>query len=492
MKKKLWIDLFFKVAVIFVVFVLLLAFANSTLLVSYFTYKQEHLLAEKSAVVARLDHEDTDALDQEIWAMREDHNFDIEIYYENGNIIYTTNGPQMQGGSSRPSVGSFNFVHERLEVIKSKTLDDGAVILTAKSAVTGDEYLVCRRNSYGIVTELRTQISILENSAGVAGEFVTIIAALCFLGSLLWIFIFARKFSKPISEMSSITENMANLDFSRKVSVQREDEIGRLGESINHLSDKLDTSLSELRASNAKLRDEIELERQLDVMRRGFVANVSHELKTPLAIISGYAEGLKLNINSASKDDYCDTIIDETERMNRLVLSILELSKYESAQIKPQNTEFDISQMAADMLNRIFKGKEEVETACEIPENTLVFADAVQTEQIFKSYLENAAAHVKEGGRVRIFCENDGETLKISVFNSGEPVDPEIMPHIWQSFYRGNQSHTRSGNRFGLGLSIVSAIVKAQGQSCGVYNTEEGVCFWFTVSSGQLTVDSGQ
>ncbi len=430
--------------------------------------------------MARLDPEDTEALDQEIWAMREDHNFDIEIYYENGNIIYTTNRPISPHNSYLPSGGSFNIIHEKLDIIKSKVLDDGAIILTAKSTVTGDEYLVCRRNSYGVITELRTQLSILENSAGVAGEFVTIIAIICFIGSIIWIFIFARKFSKPISEMSEITENMANLDFSRKVKVKREDEIGRLGDSINNLSDKLDASLAELRQSNAKLKNEIELERQLDVMRKGFVANVSHELKTPLAIISGYAEGLKLNINSSSKDEYCDTIIDETERMNRLVLSILELSKYESAQIKTQNTEFDISQMASDMLCRVFRDKTNIQTACEIPENTLVFADAMQTEQIFKSYLENAAVHVKEGGRVCVLCEKEGGKLKISVFNSGDNIDPEIMPHIWQSFYRGNQSHTRSENRFGLGLSIVSAIVKAQGQSCGVYNTEDGVCFWFT------------
>lgn len=479
MRKKLWINLFIKVAAIFVVFVTLLAVANSALLVNYFSFKQESLLAEKSALVAKLDPEDTDTLDTQIWAMREDYNFDIEIYYDDGRIIYTTNGPQFKDGS-RPSMGNFNVIYERLEILKSKTLEDGAVILTARSSVTGDEYLLCRRTSGNIVTELRTQLSILENSAAVAGEFVMIIAVICFIGSLLWVFIFARNFSAPITEMSSITENMANLDFSRKVNVKREDEIGRLGESINNLSDKLDTSLMELRESNARLRDEIELERQLDVMRRGFVANVSHELKTPLAIISGYAEGLKLNINSDSKDEYCNTIIDESERMNRLVLSILELSKYESAQMKTSAEKFDVAVMASDMLNRIFKGRDGIETVCEIPEGTFVLADAMQTEQIFKSYLENAAAHVRADGRVRIFCEDEGEKLKISVFNSGDPIDPQMMPHIWESFYRGDKAHSRSEGRFGLGLSIVSAIVKAQGQSCGVYNTSDGVCFWFS------------
>lgn len=484
MKKKLWIDLFIKVGVIFVVFVVVLGVANSTLLLKYFTIKQEKLLREQAETVAAIDPYDTDALDDAVWGMREAHNFDTEIYFENGKIIYTTRGAQLIDFRDEPQQGpgGFKMIHEIMKEKSSKTLSDGTVILTAVSAITGDEYLVCRRISEdGIITELRTKTSILENSASVAGEFMTIVAALCFAISLIWVFMFAKKFASPIAEMNEITKSMARLDFSRKVKVTRQDELGQLGESVNVLSNRLDEALTELRDANARLRDEIELERQLDVMRRGFVANVSHELKTPLAIIGGYAEGLKLGVNGEAREEYCDTIIDETERMNRLVLSLLELSKYEGAQMPTSPAEFDISVMAKDMLERIFRGKEEVTLSCEIPEGTAVFADAVQTEQILKSYLENAAAHVKNGGIVRIFCEEAEDGFKVCVFNSGEHIDPELMPQIWQSFFRGDKAHSRSEGRFGLGLSIVAAIVKAQGETCGVDNVEDGVCFWFTV-----------
>lgn len=486
MKKKLWIGLFIRIAVIFLGFVLMITLANSTLLVHYFTYKQEHLLAEKSLLVAEVDPDDTEDLEDVVWPLREEFNFDIEIYEENGRLIYSTVGPKMWGFPERDD---HKLINDIMEVEKSKILSDGAQIATVRSAITGDEYLVCRRFDDGIITELRTQTSLLRNSASVAGEFIVIIALICFAASVVWIFLFARKFSDPIVQMSEITGNMSELDFSRKVEVSRADEIGQLGSSINNLSDRLDGALQELRETNAKLRTEIELERQLDGMRRGFVANVSHELKTPLAIISGYAEGLKLNINSQSREEYCNTIIDEAGRMNRLVLSILELSKYESAQMPTNPEEFDISAVAEDMLARIFIGRTEVETICDIEKDTLVFADPLQTEQILKSFLENAAVHVNEGGLVKIFAEKEEGKLRISVFNSGSSIDPEYMPHIWQSFFRGNKAHSRSEGRFGLGLSIVSAIIKAQNETCGVYNTEDGVCFWFTCKIAKYDVD---
>ncbi len=476
MNRKLWINLFWKISVIFAVFVVLIFIANSTLLVSYFTHKQESVLAASSEKLQKLGHENTDLLDAVVWDMKEDHNFDVEIYGKDGRIIYSTGSP----GIKLPGSGNFGVVHEEYEIIKSKPLADGGIIITARSGVTKEKYLICRRVKNGITTELRTQLSLLENSAFIAGEFIIIIAAICFVASLVWVFIFARKFSAPITEMSAITENMSKLDFSQKVKIEREDEIGKLGESINNMSDKLDTALRELRESNARLTDEIELERSLDVMRKAFVANVSHELKTPLSIISGYAEGLKLNINSDSKEEYCDVIIDEAERMNRLVLSILKLSKYESAQMPREPENFDISDMAEDMLKRLCGARSDLKYFCEIPKNTFIFADLSDTEQILNAYLENAVSHTAPGGTIKVVCNGSEKDIRISVFNTGEKIDPVLMPQIWQSFFRGDTARSRSEGRFGLGLSIVSAIVKSSGQSCGVYNTEDGVCFWFT------------
>lgn len=482
MNKKLWINLFFKVAVVFVLFVFVLTIANSTLLVRYFTAKETNLLAEKTNEISLMDTDDDDTLSDAVYTLCEKYNFDIEIYDVSGKVICTTRSSQMMDFfNSGLEHRGFNMNHEKMEVLTSDERADGTVIETAVSRLTGDEYLVCHKQSGNVITEIRIQTAILENSASVAGEFVIVIAVFCLVAALLWIFFFARKFSAPISEMSTITESMSKLDFSRKVNIKSKDEIGQLGQSINNMSDKLDAALKELRKNNMHLQNEIEAERQLDIMRRGFVANVSHELKTPLAIISGYAEGLKLNVNNASKEAYCNTIIDETDKMNRLVLSILELSKYESAQAPTKPEIFDISTLASDILLRSSVSRSDLQAICDIPSGTLVFADVIQTEQILKSYIENAVAHTKQNGEIRIFS-NTEESGKIKIFvkNTGEPVNPEIMPQIWQSFFRGNTAHSRDENRFGLGLSIVSAIIKAQEQSCGVFNTDDGVCFWFT------------
>ena len=166
--------------------------------------------------------------------------------------------------------------------------------------------------------------------------------------------------------------------------------------------------------------------------------------------------------------------------MNRLVLSILELSRYESGQIPINQKDFDISVMIMDMTERIFKGKN-INTENNIPTGTVVFADELQIEQVLKSLLENAAAHTPKGGEVKTDVAPSGDKLRISVTNTGSHIDEEIMPQIWQSFFRGDKSHKRESSRFGLGLSIVTAIMKMHGNSCGVYNTDDGACFWFEV-----------
>ena len=307
LNKKLWIKLFVNITVIFAVFVIILAVANSTLLESYYISKEKRLLIEKSATLSSLDVDDSNDVKNKISEISDKYNFDIEIYEKNGKILYTTKGSQVMdfihSGFNKPN---FAMSHEDFETIKRTQTKDGAIIERAISKLSHQEFLLCKREVDGAIIELRTHTTIMENSAVIASEFITIIAVICLALSIIWILVFVKKFTKPITEMSRITEEMSELNFSKRVCINSYDEIGQLGVSINNLSEKLDTSLKSLREANEKLADEIELERRLDVMRKAFVANVSHELKTPLSVISGYAEGLKLNVNSESKNKYCD------------------------------------------------------------------------------------------------------------------------------------------------------------------------------------------
>lgn len=479
-KNKLWFNIFTRIAAIFAIFVLVLFLANATFLVNFFTYKQKGQLKEQVLSVATLKLNDTQLVENTLADIKEKYNFDVEIYDITGTVIYSTRSLQkLDSFSSYFPNDRFEMVHEALQTVKQEHIGDGVIFKTAVRAFDREEYLVCfKKINDTTYAEVRIQMQLINNSATAANEFIIIISLVFLSASLVWVFFFARKFSKPISEMSEITKDMANLNFSRKIAVKSRDEIGELAASVNGLSESLSCALEDLKKTNAKLQSEIDLERQLDVMRKGFVANVSHELKTPISIISGYAEGLKLNINPEQQEKYCNTIIDESQRMNKLVLSILELSRYESGQMPINKQSFDISPICSKILERIFGGKN-ITTENIIPFGTICVADSIQIEQVLKSLLENALCHTPDGGKVTISAELKDRKVRILVENTGNHIDEEIMPQIWQSFYRGDTSHKRDSKRFGLGLSIVAAICKMHSNSCGVYNTENGVCFWF-------------
>ncbi len=479
LKNKLWLRIFLRIAVIFAVFVAVLTVSNRVFLLRFFKENGKTQLREQGKKVAQLDFNDSDSVVSLLSQIGEEYSFETEIYTSEGKVLYTSYGSQMIDYYYKGSP-NFSMHHKPLNTVERERLSDGSVFEIAVDTYTDTEYLIYRQTlSEGLNAEIRLQMSMLNNSAQTANKFITIVALFCLAAALVWTFVWIKQFSRPITEMSEITRDMADLKFDRRVCVTSEDEIGILASSINDMSEKLSETMENLTKTNAQLRDEIELERQLDVMRRGFVANVSHELKTPISIIQGYAEGLKMNINTASREKYCDTIIDESNRMNRLVLDLLKLSRYESGQIPINRENFSLTKMASEIQTRVFADTD-IKTKC--PENEfLVNADPTQIEQVFVAILENAKAHVNCGGKVEIsFIENSNE-ITVEIFNTGSHIEEEKMPQIWQSFFRGEESHKRSESRFGLGLSIVSAICRMHGKNCGVYNREDGVTFWFTL-----------
>ena len=480
LKNKLWFNIFLQVAVIFAVFVAILMLCNTALLSKFFCLRQKNALISQINRLDNIDISDSSAVSEVLTDIRENYNFDTEIYDRRGNIKYTTGGAQMMDFLMN---GHSNFImsHESLVTVKTENLSNGIVYEEAVRRFDNSEFLLCRKEiGSGFYAEVKIQKQLVMSSAKTANEFITVVSVLCLGLSMIWIVIFAKRFSQPLAQMNTITRDMANLKFDRTITVNRNDEIGQLASSVNEMSASLSSTLDDLKRTNLKLRDEIELERQLDVMRKTFVANVSHELKTPISIISGYAEGLKLNVNGDKREAYCDTIIDESRRMNNLVLSILELSKYESGQINAQFKAFDINGMTDMLLNRIFENSD-IEIQNKISAQTVVFADEMQIEQALKSYLENAKSHTPSGGKVCVYSDEIDGKMRISVHNTGSHISEEEMPFIWQSFYRGDASHKRDKGRFGLGLSIVSAVMKIHNCHCGVYNTEDGVTFWFEV-----------
>ncbi|HEX3031752.1 MAG TPA: HAMP domain-containing sensor histidine kinase, partial [Bacillota bacterium] len=347
--------------------------------------------------------------------------------------------------------------------------------------------LLASRFSNGDVLVLSSPLAAINESSAIANRFFLFTGLLTILVGGIAVYFYAARFTRPILDLNDIAQQMTKLDFSRKYTVQSTDEIGQLGTSINSLSDQLDRAIGELTEANAKLKEDIERERQLDKMRKEFVSNVSHELKTPIALIQGYAEGLKLNVagDEENKNFYCDVIIDESNKMNRLVLDLLDLSQMESGSFRLERTSFDLGALIDYLLGKYRPILQEKGIRVQVDKQDVlpVNGDLVRIEQVLVNYLNNAINHVDEQKSIRLQVEDRPGKRRITIFNSGANIPPDAMDKIWTSFYKVDTARTRAYGGTGLGLSVVRRVMDLHGNSYGVENNPDGVSFWFELDA---------
>lgn len=338
---------------------------------------------------------------------------------------------------------------------------------------------------------VRTSMPAIAENASIANRFMMFTGIIVIILGSIWSYLFSRKFTSPILELNKITENMAKLNFSEISNIKSEDEIGELSKNINFLSNKLDDTISELNKRNQNLMEDIERERKIDEMRKEFVSNVSHELKTPIALIQGYAEGLKSNVieDEESKEFYCDVIMNESARMNQLVKDLLNLSQIESGYYEIEKNVFDISSMITSVLSKFKAVFEQKEVNLQVlkDENVLVYADMVRIEQVIINYINNAVNHVDDKKIISVTVKSIEDKVRVFVYNSGETIPEESLDKIWTSFYKVDKARTRSYGGSGLGLSIVKGIQELHQNGYGVTNEENGVIFWFDIDKAKDT-----
>jgi len=415
---------------------------------------------------------------------REDYS-SVLNQYENDNRIlinvYDDNG-EFQYESSIV----FTNYSGRIQVEQRQENNDGSYFEIQSSKKTNTQYIVYYKPlEKGGEIEMFCQKDIIDENVKVALNTMGFTAVIAVAVALLIIFIYSGRFTKPLIKMSEITKRMARLDFSQKVKTKQNDEIGKLGSSINNLSDSLNDALVDLNEKNKRLLDEVEQEKKLDRIRKSFVSNVSHELKTPISIIQGYAEGLKLMNDGAdsSSAEYCDIIMHETEKMNELVLQLLELSSLEAGGNQLNTEQFNI----LEFVDGYFKGikivleENRIKSEIDIPSDAVGQGDKIKLNMVLNNYVSNAISHINGERIIKVSAVDSGEAYRIFVFNTGEHINSEDIDNIWQSFYRADKSRSRSQGRFGLGLSIVSAICNLHETEFGVENVEGGVRFYFDI-----------
>ena len=220
-----------------------------------------------------------------------------------------------------------------------------------------------------------------------------------------------------------------------------------------------------------------------DEARRAFISNVSHELKTPIALIQTYSEGLRENAaeNPEERDYYCRVIEEEAQHLSQVISRMTMLMQLQSGKAELQIERFDIRALCEKLLERHAPLFEEHHIPMPVlPQAAAyVWGDALLIENVLTNYMTNALNHVNENGCIRIqwHAVND-TTLHITVYNSGSHIPGEDLPHIWESFYKADKAHTRSYGGSGIGLSVVAAIMQVHRMPYGVRNTENGVEFF--------------
>lgn len=330
----------------------------------------------------------------------------------------------------------------------------------------------------------------IEENVRIFNLFIITLGVIFIVISIIVIYFIASGFTKPIKELSTIAEGMSEMDFGVKYTGNDKSELGRLGRSMNRLSDELEKNISELKEANIKLQKDIEIKEQNELMRREFLSNVSHELKTPLAIIQGYAEGLKEGVgdDSDSFEYYCDVIIDETNKMNHMVKKLLTLNQIEFGN-EPLNLEqIEINEFIAAIIkaNKLRAEQKNITIEFNPTEHCFVWFDSMQLEEVFVNYLSNAFNHCYENGRVKVDIISKESSIKVNVFNTGKNIPEKDLERIWEKFYKVDKARTREYGGNGIGLSIVKAILDKYNCSYGVNNLADGVEFWFKVEKQNM------
>ncbi|MDR1831271.1 MAG: HAMP domain-containing histidine kinase [Fusobacteriaceae bacterium] len=324
--------------------------------------------------------------------------------------------------------------------------------------------------------EILSPLNFLEEGAGASTKYNVRLVVVIFIFGCLASFVFAKKISQPLVELKNIANNISRSDFSQKFEYGSRDEVGQLGISINKMAEELENNITEINNKNLMLEKEVEHEKRLEKMRKEFIANVSHELKTPIAIIQGYAQGLAEGVVAAEDMDfYTSTIMEESVKMNNLVQELLLVSKMESSRMEFNRRHMDYYPTIQDFIRKFSRDNKKIYYAG--PGEIRVVCDDKFIDRVMNNFIVNALKYSTENSDIGIEVTEEAEDFKIAVKNETDRLNPEDLGDIWIPFYRKDAARDRDGH--GLGLSIVKGILENHKCPYGTEMKDKVVSFWF-------------
>ncbi len=481
--KSIRMKLFLTLTITVVIIVFFLILINNVVLETYYMYtKQNNLVRVYKRVndYYNMNIENID-IELELERIAITNNFDIVLETDDDINIYSSNKNFLD------TLGKINNLepNNSREIIYSK---GNLQIRTIEDKKTQTKILILSSTlDNGYKLYIRMSVTSIQESVKISNSFLYLIGIVTILIGGVVVSIISAKYTKPIVELNDIARKMANLDFSKKYEEKEiDDEINNLGKSMNIVSEKLEKTIKELKETNIELEKDIEQKSKIDEMRKQFISDVSHELKTPIALIQGYAEGLAENVtgDEDSRKFYVEVIQDEANRMDKLVKQLLELMKLEYGKRDFNNTRFDITELIAEVIRKIevIRENEKIEVRYEQKEPIFVYADDFFIEQVITNYITNAIKHVEEvnGNKyIKVELEKKESVVRIKVYNTGKKISEEDLNRIWKRFYKVDSSRNREQGGSGIGLSLVKAIMNNYNKDFGAYNIDDGVEFFF-------------
>ncbi len=462
--------------------VVLICVVNSTFFENYYINDRVNLLIRSYNELKEVYLDDDYSIDkavEKVVQLNTLHNINTCFIDSNWNVVYSSQN------------NSKEMILRYKENLFNK--DTGVIVI-----VENTEYSIVRSENpdrgfsyleiYGTLdngSQILMQITLdsIQENVRIFNRFVQLIGIVMVVVSILIVYFIADSFTKPVKELSLVAEKMSNMDFSVKYSRHDRSEIGLLGHSINKMSDKLEQNISDLKAANIELQRDIELKDKNEEMRSEFLSNVSHELKTPLALVQGYAEGLKEGISDdpESMEYYCDIIIDETNKMNSMVKKLLTLNQIEFGNEPVSIEHIDVSEFIKSILKSYSLRIEQkgIRLTTYIEEPLFAWFDSMQLEEVFVNFLSNAMNHCDGDMLIHVSAYSDKDNVIVKVFNTGLNIPENDLERIWEKFYKVDKARTREYGGNGIGLSIVKAILDKYEAGYGVENKSNGVEFWF-------------
>lgn len=320
------------------------------------------------------------------------------------------------------------------------------------------------KNVYGALF-MHTPIPEIQRTVGELFRITILCLGLSILISFVFIYFLSRRITSPLKEMNEAAKVIAGGDFDKRLSIQGEDEVAELADSFNYMAEALNN---------------------LEELRRAFIANISHDLRSPLTSIQGFVQAiLDGTISMEKQSTYLEIVLDETRRLTKMTNDIMDLTKMESGQIELNKDKFEINSLIRRDLNQFEQRILEKNVKLQLilaQENTMVFADKEQIQRVFYNLIDNAVKFVKDEGNIIVETTLSGKKLFVSIKNDGEKIPEEDIQYIWDRFHKIDKSRGKDKTGMGLGLSIVRQIIKHHGETIKVENTENGVIFTFSIS----------